>query len=52
MNQKTPTKEEEDKEWKEKYGEEGQKIIRETVEKNVADYEYLKRFALKAKKSE
>ncbi|KAJ4421420.1 hypothetical protein N0V85_000181 [Neurospora sp. IMI 360204] len=49
---KTPTKEEEDKEWKEKYGEEGQKIIRETVDKNVADYEYLKKFALKPKKLE
>ncbi|KAK1781680.1 P-loop containing nucleoside triphosphate hydrolase protein [Copromyces sp. CBS 386.78] len=49
---KTPTKEEENKEWKEKYGEEGQKIIRETVDKNVADYEYLKRFALKPKKPE
>lgn len=46
---KTPTKEEEDKEWKEKYGEEGQKIIRETVDKNVADYEFLKKFALKPK---
>ncbi|KAK3391665.1 hypothetical protein B0T20DRAFT_421898 [Sordaria brevicollis] len=49
---KTPTKEEEDNEWKEKYGEEGQKIIRETVDKNVADYEFLKKFALKPKKPE
>ncbi|KAK3504940.1 P-loop containing nucleoside triphosphate hydrolase protein [Neurospora crassa] len=49
---KTPTQEEEDKEWKEKYGEEGQKIIRETVDKNVADYEYLKKFALMPRKME
>ncbi|ROT35901.1 hypothetical protein SODALDRAFT_316121 [Sodiomyces alkalinus F11] len=43
---KTVTKESEDEEWTEKYGEEGAKIIRETVDANVADYEYLKRFAL------
>lgn len=41
------TVEEEDAQWREKYGEEGQRVIRETVERNVADYEYMKGFALK-----
>ncbi|KAL2156516.1 hypothetical protein VTH82DRAFT_1261 [Thermothelomyces myriococcoides] len=44
---KQPTEEEEDEEWRLKYGEEGQRIIRECVNANVADYEYLKSFALK-----
>lgn len=44
---KIPTEEEEDAEWRKKYGEEGQRIIRECVNANVADYEYLKSFALK-----
>ena len=39
--------EEENKEWREKYGEEGAKVIRDTVEANIKDYEYLKQFALK-----
>jgi hypothetical protein len=43
---KTKTKEDEDREWTEKYGVEGQKIIRASVDENVADYEYLKSFAL------
>lgn len=34
-------------EWTEKYGEEGAKLIRDTVAANVADYEYLKQFAIK-----
>jgi hypothetical protein len=34
-------------EWTEKYGEEGAKVIRDTVAANVADYEYLKQFAIK-----
>ena len=34
-------------EWVEKYGEEGAKVIKQTVEDNVADYEYLKQFAVK-----
>ncbi|KAL9077559.1 MAG: hypothetical protein Q9157_003336 [Trypethelium eluteriae] len=33
--------------WKARYGYEGAKVIRDTVDSNVADYEYLKRFALK-----
>ncbi|EGS20444.1 uncharacterized protein CTHT_0022740 [Thermochaetoides thermophila DSM 1495] len=44
---KTPTREEEDEEWRQKYGEKGQRIIRECVDANVADYEYLKSFAIK-----
>ncbi|KAF5970962.1 hypothetical protein FCOIX_10086 [Fusarium coicis] len=42
----TMTTESEDKEWTAKYGPEAQKVIRKTVEDNVADYEYLKQFAL------
>ena len=41
------TQEEEDMEWREKYGAEGAKVIRETVDANVGDYEYLKQFALR-----
>ncbi|KAK4459013.1 hypothetical protein QBC42DRAFT_15092 [Cladorrhinum samala] len=41
------TREEEDAQWKEKYGEKGQKLIRQTVDANVEDYEYLKQFAVK-----
>ncbi|QSZ34881.1 hypothetical protein DSL72_007742 [Monilinia vaccinii-corymbosi] len=42
---KTPAQENE--EWAEKYGEEAAKVIRETVDANVEDYEYLKSFAVK-----
>ncbi|KAK4176097.1 P-loop containing nucleoside triphosphate hydrolase protein [Triangularia setosa] len=44
---KVLTEDEENAQWKEKYGEEGQKLIRETVDANVADYEYLRQFAVK-----
>jgi hypothetical protein len=44
---KTKTIESENKEWLEKYGEKGQKIIRECVNQNIPDYEYLKSFAIK-----
>lgn len=44
---KTPTVEAENVEWREKYGEEAAKVIRETVDANTADYEYLKSFAIK-----
>ncbi|KAK3898624.1 P-loop containing nucleoside triphosphate hydrolase protein [Staphylotrichum tortipilum] len=44
---KPPTAAEEDEEWRRKFGEEGQRVIRATVDANVADYEYLKSFALK-----
>ncbi|CEI68663.1 unnamed protein product [Fusarium venenatum] len=45
-HQKTLTVENEDKEWTAKFGPEAQKVIRKTVEDNIADYEYLKQFAL------
>ncbi|KAL2137333.1 hypothetical protein VTI74DRAFT_3273 [Chaetomium olivicolor] len=47
QGKKFPTEEEEDEEWRQKYGEEGQRIIRECVNANVEDYEYLKKFAIK-----
>ncbi|KAL8675501.1 MAG: hypothetical protein Q9168_000013 [Polycauliona sp. 1 TL-2023] len=37
----------ENAEWTERFGEKGAKVIRETVDKNVEDYEYLKAFAIK-----
>ncbi len=37
----------ENQEWREKYGAEAQKIIRECVDMNIPDYEYLKSFAIK-----
>lgn len=37
----------EDQEWREKYGEAGQKVIRKCVDANTPDYEYLKSFAIK-----
>jgi len=44
---KSKTVETEDKEWREKYGEDGAKTIRECVNANIPDYEYLKSFAIK-----
>lgn len=44
---KSKSKEVENAEWAEKFGEEAAKVIRETVDANVADYEYLKQFAMK-----
>ncbi len=44
---KSKTVEAEDAEWREKYGEEGAKVIRACVEANLEDYEYLKSFAIK-----
>ncbi|TLD16568.1 uncharacterized protein PgNI_00870 [Pyricularia grisea] len=44
---KTVTRESEDEEWRQKYGEEGQKIIRDCVDANIPHYEYLKSFAIK-----
>lgn len=41
------SEEEFDAEWREKFGEKGAKIIRETVDRNMADYHYMKQFALK-----
>ena len=45
---KAKSDEEEDREWLEKFGAEGAKVIRQTVNANVKDYEYLKQFALTA----
>jgi hypothetical protein len=44
---KPKTVESENEEWREKYGDEAQKVIRECVDRNIADYEYLKSFAIK-----
>ncbi len=44
---KAKTVEVENKEWAEKYGENAARTIREAVDANVADYEYLKSFAIK-----
>ncbi|KAI9802118.1 MAG: hypothetical protein M1833_002039 [Piccolia ochrophora] len=46
--QKPTTPRDLDAQWTEQFGAEGAKIIRETVDRNVADYEYLKSFALEA----
>jgi hypothetical protein len=35
------------KEWVEKYGEDAAKVIKKTVDENIADYEHLKQFAIK-----
>ncbi|KAI1752285.1 hypothetical protein F4782DRAFT_148612 [Xylaria castorea] len=43
---KPVTEESENEEWRQKYGEEAQKIIRACVEENIPHYEYLKSFAL------
>ncbi|KAL8953478.1 MAG: hypothetical protein Q9222_000682 [Ikaeria aurantiellina] len=47
LHKKARSAEEENLEWVEKYGEKGAKVIRQTVEANVKDYEYLKQFAIK-----
>ena len=45
---KAPKSEEQwDREWKEKYGQEAAEVIRQTVNDNMADYLYLKQFAIK-----
>ncbi|KAF2120246.1 P-loop containing nucleoside triphosphate hydrolase protein [Lophiotrema nucula] len=47
-HKKTPKSEDQlFKEWSEKYGEEGAKVMRDTVAACVDDYEYLKQFAIK-----
>ncbi|KAL8962459.1 MAG: hypothetical protein Q9193_001140 [Seirophora villosa] len=46
-NKKAKCVKDENLEWVEKYGEDGAKIIRETVEANMEDYEYLKQYAIK-----
>ncbi|KAF4550672.1 Hypothetical protein D9617_16g014600 [Elsinoe fawcettii] len=42
------TPEQDFEEWTKKYGEEAAKVIRDTVERCLPDYEYLKQFAIKA----
>jgi hypothetical protein len=37
-----------DVEWKENYGEEAAKVIRETIDNNMEHYRYMKQFAVKA----
>ncbi|KAF7948823.1 hypothetical protein EAE96_008009 [Botrytis aclada] len=44
---KPKTVTQENEEWAEKYGADAAKIIRETVDANIEDYEYLKSFAVK-----
>lgn len=44
--QKVSTVESENREWAEKYGEEAQKVIRQTVDENIPHYEYLKKFCI------
>lgn len=41
------SKDVEDSEWLKKFGAEGAKVIRETVDANVGNYEYLRQFALR-----
>ena len=36
-----------DAEWKEKYGEDAARVIRQTVDENMEDYLYMKQFAIK-----
>lgn len=45
-NERPKSREELDKEWEEKYGAEGAKIIRDTVDMCQEDYDYLKQFRM------
>jgi hypothetical protein len=47
IKKKTTSVEIEDQQWREKYGDAAAKVIREAVNANIADYEYLKSFAIK-----
>ena len=49
QGKKIKTEERWDKEWVEKYGEEAAKTIRETVDRNMDDYNYMRQFVLKPK---
>jgi hypothetical protein len=44
---KVKTVQVEDLEWREKYGQKAQKVIRDCVDANIPDYEYLRSFAIK-----
>jgi hypothetical protein len=41
------TVEQENEEWREKFGDAAQKVIRECVDENIPHYDYLKSFAIK-----
>lgn len=43
---KIKSDQDQDNEWREKYGEKGAKVIRDSVNASITDYEYLKQFAL------
>ncbi|KAI1910053.1 hypothetical protein LOZ12_004726 [Ophidiomyces ophidiicola] len=47
QKKKQKSEEEFDHEWREKYGEKGAKIIRSAVDRSMADYLYMKQFAMK-----
>lgn len=47
MAQKSCTEESENKDWVQKFGLEGQKVIRETVNANIPYYDYLRSFCMK-----
>ncbi|MCJ1475427.1 hypothetical protein MMC13_004089 [Lambiella insularis] len=44
---KVKPKHEEDADWRARFGDKAAKVIRETVDANINDYEYLKQFALR-----
>jgi hypothetical protein len=44
---KAKTEYEWDADWREKYGENAAKVIRDTVDQNMEDYLYMKQFAIK-----
>ncbi|KAL8802953.1 MAG: hypothetical protein Q9200_006408 [Gallowayella weberi] len=46
--QHSMTEKDEDEDWRRKYGDEGARVIRETVNANIPHYDYLKQFSLKA----
>ncbi|KAL2220905.1 P-loop containing nucleoside triphosphate hydrolase protein [Thermoascus aurantiacus ATCC 26904] len=43
----TKTEEQFDAEWRDKFGEEGARVIRETVDRNMPDYLYMKKWAMR-----
>lgn len=47
MKKKIRSDDEQDSEWRDKFGEKAAKVIRESVDANTKDYEYLKQFALR-----
>ncbi|EEP82214.1 conserved hypothetical protein [Uncinocarpus reesii 1704] len=47
LQKKAKSEEEFDREWREKYGEKGARIIRSAVDRTMPDYLYMKQFAMK-----